>query len=92
LPAVQHRHYGSDIVLQFVVDGERESVAERTMQATVGLGMNAGIQGQCVNVRVKTVEEIVTNACLLPLIEHVAFQQIGFCRARYPDLRHVSPL
>ena len=92
MPAVQDRHYGSQVAFQFVVDGERESISERTMQAAVGLGMNAGIQSQCVNVRVKAVEEIVTNAGLLPLIEHVAFQQIGFCRARNPDLRHVSPL
>jgi hypothetical protein len=28
----------------------------------------------------------------LPLVEHVAFQQIGFRRTRNPDLRHVSPL
>ena len=62
------------------------------MQAAIRIGMNAGIQDQCVNVRVKAVEEIVTDAILLPLIERVAFQQIGFRRTRDPDLRHVSRL
>ncbi len=48
--AVQHRHYGSHIAFQFVGDGERESISERVTQAAVGLGVNAGIQSQCVNV------------------------------------------
>ncbi len=60
------------------------------MQAAVRLGMHAGVQRQCVNVRKKAVQEVVTDPGLLPLIEHIAFQQIGFGRARYPDLRHVS--
>ena len=62
------------------------------MHAAVGLGMNARIQRQCIDAGVKAVEEIVTNASLLQLVENVAFQQIGFRRARYTDLRHVSPL
>jgi len=92
VPAVRYCRYGSYGAIQFRVDGERKSSSERTMPAAVGLGMNAGIQGQWVDVRVKAVEGLVTNAGLLPLMEHVAFQQTGFRRARYPDLRHVSPL
>ena len=49
------------------------------MQDAVGLGMNAGIQSQCINVCVKAIEEIVTYASLLPLIEYVPFQKVGFC-------------
>ncbi len=62
------------------------------MQVAVGLGMNAGVQSQCVDVRVQAVEEAVTDSGLLPLVEHIAFQQVGFRRACYPDTRHVSQL
>ncbi len=92
MAAVQHRHDGSQVTFQFVIDGKRESISQRAMQPAVGLGMNAGIQGQCVNVCVKAVEEIVANAGLLPLIEHVPFQEVGFRRPRNPHLSHVSPL
>lgn len=62
------------------------------MQAAVGLGMNAGVQSQCVDVRIQAVEEVVTDPGLLALIEHIAFQQVGFCRACYSDTRHVSQI
>ena len=50
--------------------------------------MNARVQGECVNVRVQAVEKIVPDARLLLLVEHVAFQQIGFRGTRNLHLRH----
>lgn len=92
MPAVQHRHYRSHVAFKFVVDGERESVSKCTMQATRGLGMNARMQDQRVDVRVKAVEEIVANAGLLPLLESIGFEQVRFRRTCDPDMRHFNPL
>jgi hypothetical protein len=62
------------------MDGEREAPGKRSMQAAIGIGMNAAKQHRCINVRVQTVEKVVPDARLLPLVERVPFRKISFRR------------
>lgn len=66
LAAVEYSDDGGDVISQIVIDRERESLGEGAMQVGNRFGMNAREQGKRIDVGEQAVEEILSDACLLP--------------------------
>jgi hypothetical protein len=89
LPAIQNAMDNGNLVrLHFIVDDERESFRQKPMMAE-HFSMNAGVEGQRIDVSEDGVEEIIARPFALPVVEFPPGRQIPARGSQEADFHFV---